>query len=61
MELSIASRENTKPPILEESRREVRRNDKNAKSNLKDPMVVNTIVVKVPRRGTKANEKQLKG
>ena len=41
--------------------RSFRRNDRNAKSNLKDLMVVNTTVVKVPRRGAKANEKQLEG
>ena len=57
MELSIASRVNTKPPIPEESRREVRRNDRNAKVSLKDPMVVNTAKVKVPRKGANANEK----
>ena len=61
MELSIASRGNTKPLIPEESRKEVRRNNKNAKRNLKDPMVINIAVVKFPRRGAKANEKQLKG
>ena len=61
MELSIASCGNTKPPIPEENRREVRRNDRNAKVGLKDPMVVNTAEVKVPRRGANANEKQLEG
>ena len=54
MELSIASHGNTKPPIHEENRREVRRNDRNAKVSLKDPMVVNIAEVKVPRFG--ANE-----
>ena len=57
MELSIATRGNTKPPIPEETRKEVRRNDRNAKVSLKDPMVVNTAEVKVPRRGANANEK----
>ena len=57
MELSISSHGRTKPSILEEDRKEVRRNDKNAKVNLKDPMIVNTIEVKVPRRGANANEK----
>ena len=47
MELSIASRGSTKPPIPEENRREVSRNDRNAKVSLKDPMVVNTAEVKV--------------
>ena len=61
MELSIANHRNIKPPILEETRKEVRRNDRNAKSHLKDPMVVNTTIVKVPRRGAKVNEKQLEG
>ena len=61
MELSIASHINTKPPIPEErkERKEVRRNDRNTKVNLKDPVAVNTAVVKVPRRGTNANEKRL--
>ena len=61
MELSIASSGNTKPPIPEETRKEVRRNDMNAKRNLKDSMVVNTALVILPRRGAKANEKQLEG
>ena len=61
MELSISSYGSTNPSILEESRKEVRRNDKNAKVNLKNPMIVNTTEVKVPRRGANANEKQLKG
>ena len=47
------------PPILEESKKEVRKNDRNAKVSLKDPMAVNTTEVKVPRRGANANEKQL--
>ena len=50
MELSISSHGSTNPSILEEGRKEVRRNDKNAKVNLKDPMIVNTTEVKVPRR-----------
>ena len=56
MELSIASHINTKPPILEErkGRKEVRRNDRNTKVNLKDPVAVNIVVVKIPRRGAKA-------
>ena len=61
MELSISSHRCTNPPILEESKKEVRKNDRNAKANLKDPMVVNTAIVKVPRRGAKANEEQLEG
>ena len=61
MELSIANHRNIKPPILEETRKEVRRNDRNAKSHLKDSMVVNTTIVRVPRRGAKVNEKQFEG
>ena len=61
MELSIASHGSTNPPILEESIKEVRRNDRNAKVSLKDPMVVNTTKVKVPGRGAKASEEQLEG
>ena len=59
MELSIASHGSTNPLILEESKKEVRKNDRNAKVSLKDPMAVNTTEVKVPRRGANANEKQL--
>ena len=61
MELSISSHGSTNPSIIEESRKEVRRNDKNAKVNLKDPMIVNTTEVKVPRRKANANEKRLEG
>ena len=61
MELSIASRGSTKPPILEESIKKVRRNDRIAKVSLKDPMVVNIAEVKVLRRGANANEKRLEG
>ena len=57
MELSISSHRSTNPSILEESRKEVRRNDKNAKVNLNDPMIVNTTEVKVLRKGANANEK----
>ena len=49
MELSIASHGSTNPSILEESKKEVRKNDKNAKVSLKDPMAVNVAEVKVPR------------
>ena len=50
IELSIASHGNTKPPILKEmkERKEVRKNDTNAKGNIKDSVAVNTVVVKVP-------------
>ena len=49
MELSISNHGSTNPSILEESRKEVKRNDKNAKVNLKDLMAVNTAEVNVPR------------
>ena len=41
MELSIVSDGNTNPPIPEErkERKEVRRNNKNATGNLKDPKI----------------------
>ena len=61
MELRIASHGSTNPPILEKRKKEVRKNDRNAKVNLKDPMIVNTVEVKVPRRGANANKKQLEG
>ena len=62
MKLSITSRGNTKPPIPKESRKKkVRKNDRNAKVNLKEPMAVNIVVVKVPGKGAKANEKRLEG
>ena len=61
MELSIASRGSPKSPILEENKREGKRNDRNAKVSLKDPMIVNTAEIKVPRRGANINEKQLEG
>ena len=50
IELSIASHRNTKPPILKKmkERKEVRKNDTNAKGNIKDLVVINTVVVKVP-------------
>ena len=42
-------------------RKEVRKNDTNAKGNIKDLVVINTVVVKVPWRGAKAKKKRLKG
>ena len=60
MELSIVSDGNTNPPIPEERRKEVRRNDRNAKGNLKDPVDVNTAIVKVPRRRAKTKKKKKK-
>ena len=50
MELSIASHGSTNPPILEESKKEIRKNDRNAKVNLKDLITINITEVKVPRR-----------
>ena len=61
MELSIARDGSTNPPILEESKKKVRKKDRNAKVSLKDPMAVNAVEVKVPRRGANANEKRLEG
>ena len=61
MELSIASHGSTNPLILEESKKEVRKNDRNPKVNFKDLMTVNTAEVKVPRRGANANKKWLEG
>ena len=60
MELSISSHGSTNPSILEESRKEVKRNDKNAKVNLKGPMAVNTAEINVPRRGANAMKNGLK-
>ena len=59
MKLTIASHRNTKPLILKESKKEVRKNDRIAKINHKDPMAINTAEVKVPKRGANANEKRL--
>ena len=50
MELSIARDGSTNPPILEESKKKVRKKDRNAKVSLKDPMAVNATEVKAPRR-----------
>ena len=61
MELSISSHGSTNPPILEENKKELKKNDRNVKISLKDPMVVNTAKVKVPRRLANANEKRLEG
>ena len=63
MELSISSHGNMKPPVPEErkERREVRKNDRNAKSNIKDSMNINLAPVKISTRNVKANEKRPKG
>ena len=63
MELSISSHGNMKPPIHEErkERREVRKNDRNVKSNIKDSMNINPTLVKISTRNVKANEKRPEG
>ena len=60
MELSISSHGNTKPLVPEErkERREIRKNDRNAKSNIKDSMNINSTPVKISTRNVKANEKR---
>ena len=60
MKLSISSHGSTNPSILEKSRKEVRRNDKNAKVSLKELMVVNAAEVKVLRRGAMQMKNDLK-
>ena len=49
MELSISSHGNMKPPIPKErkERWEVRKNDRNVKSNIKDSMNINPAPVKI--------------
>ena len=63
MELSISSHGNMKPPVPEErkERREVRKNDRNAKSNIKNSMNINPALVKISTRNVKANEKRPEG
>ena len=58
-ELSISSHGNTRPPILEEKkeRKETSNNDRNAKSNVKDLMNVNSAPIKILTRIVKANER----
>ena len=62
MELSISSHGNTKPPIPKEmkERQEIRKNDRNAKGNIKDSMNVNPAPVKILTRNVKTNEKRPK-
>ena len=62
-ELSISSHGNTRPPILEEKkeRREITKNDKNVKSNIKDSMNVNSAPVKILTRNMKDNKKRPEG
>ena len=63
MELSISSHGNMKPPVLEErkERREIRKNDRNAKINIKDSMNIYPAPVKILTRNEKANEKRPEG
>ena len=63
MELSISSHGNTKPPVPKErkERREIRKNDRNAKSNIKDSMNVNPTPIKISIRNVKANKKRPEG
>ena len=63
MELSISSHGNMKPPVPEErkERQEVRKNDRNVKSNIKDLMNINLVLVKISTRNVKANEKRPEG
>ncbi|KAK4566254.1 hypothetical protein RGQ29_002479 [Quercus rubra] len=63
MELSISSHGNMKPLVPEErkERREVRKNDRNVKSNIKDSMNINPAPVKISTRNVKANEKRPEG
>ena len=63
MDLSIFSHGNMKPPVPEErkERREVRKNDRNVKSNIKDSMNINPAPVKISTRNVKANEKRPEG
>ena len=63
MELSISSHGNMKPPVPEErkERREVRKNDRNVKSNIKDSMNINPAPVKISTKNVKANEKRPEG
>ena len=63
MELIISSHGNMKPPVLEKrkERREVRKNDRNVKSNIKDSMNIKLALVKISTRNVKANEKRPEG
>ena len=63
MELSISSHGNMKPPVPEErkERQEVRKNERNVKSNIKDSMNINTVLVKISTRNVKPNEKRPEG
>ena len=63
MELSIFSHGNMKPPVPEErkERREVRKNERNVKSNIKDSMNINPALIKISTRNVKANDKRPEG
>ena len=63
MEFSISSHGNTKPPVHEKKkeRREIRKNDRNTKSNIKNSINVNLAPIKISTRNEKANEKRPEG
>ena len=63
MELSISSHGNTKPHVPKErkERWEIRKNDRNTKSNIKDSMNINLTRVKISTRNVKANKKRPEG
>ncbi|KAL4625463.1 hypothetical protein ACB092_05G028000 [Castanea dentata] len=63
MELSISCHGNMKPPVPEEKkeRREIKKNDRNTKSNVKDSMNINPAPVKISTGNVKANEKRPEG
>lgn len=63
MELSISSHGNKRPPVPKErkERKEMRKNDRNAKSNVKVSMNINSAPVKISTRNAKANEKRPEG
>ena len=52
-----------KPPIPKErkERQEIRKNDRNVKSNIKDSVNINPTPVKISTRNVKANEKRPEG
>ncbi|XP_075658812.1 uncharacterized protein LOC142628645 [Castanea sativa] len=63
MKLSISCHGNMKPPVPEEmkERREIKKNDRNTKSNVKDSMNINPALVKISTGNVKANEKRPEG
>ncbi|KAL4598593.1 hypothetical protein ACB092_11G069900 [Castanea dentata] len=61
--LLISCHENMKPPVPEEKkeRREIRKNDRNTKSNVRHSMNVNSAPVKISTGNVEANEKRPEG